>query len=127
MKKLAWITLTGLFMIGCGSAPAPAQPTIDHSKTVASFSDQERQEVCAWQTAELGGEGKVYDCGNNNKFTIKGVDDCAKGLKAIPASCTATYGDVVDCANAQAAGLCDPKWISNPACVKEFSCVPMSM
>jgi hypothetical protein len=125
MKKLAWITLTGLLMIGCGGSNA--QPSIDRSKAVASFSDQERQQACAWQTAELGGEGKVYDCGNNNKLTIKSADDCAKALKTIPSTCTATYGDMVDCATAQAAGLCDPKWLSNPGCQKEISCVPMPM
>lgn len=119
MKKLAWLTFSGLFMLGCGGAgPAPA---VDRSTPVSKLSDQQRQDFCAWSTAKLGGDNKEYDCGGE-KFTIKPAAECASTLKDVPAGCDATYGDIADCAEAQSDDFCSGKWVTNAGCQKTAAC-----
>jgi len=72
-------------------------------------------------TAKLGGENKEYDC-NGQKFTINPVAECASSLKAVPAGCSATYGDIEDCAEAQSDDFCGGKWVTNAGCQKALAC-----
>jgi hypothetical protein len=123
MKKLCFVALTGLMLIGCGGSDGGSPPpSIDRSKKVAAFTDQDREDFCAWDVAKLGGEGHVTDCGGGNHATAPKVSDCTTGLKQVPTNCAATYGDMVDCIDAQAGNVCSPDWLNNPGCKNVFNC-----
>src|SRR4051794_280103 len=96
IKTLCLVTLSSLFLLACGG---PSEPSIDHGKSLASLTDSEVQDVCAWEVANIGGDGKKIKC-DGTEFTFK-TSVCIDSMKALPASCAATYGDVVSCSNAQ--------------------------
>jgi hypothetical protein len=122
MKKLYWLTLSSLLMLGCGG---PSQPSIDHSKKLSALSASERQDACGWAASTLGGDGHEITCkdkdGNSAKVTIK-TDDCIDSFRGLSSGCTATYGDFADCADAQTHDFCGGAWLTKSSCVALRSC-----
>jgi len=117
MKKLGWLVLSTLVMVGCGG---PSQPSIDHSKKLSALSESERQDTCAWTVGTMGGDGHEITC-DGQKFTFK-TEICLNSLKNVPAGCTATFGDLASCTEAQSKDFCGGAWLSNSACMAISSC-----
>jgi hypothetical protein len=110
---LKYLPLVSLLLIACGGS-TPSSPAIDGSRKLSSLSDQERQDLCAWEISAEGGEGKQYNCSDGNKLTILSVGQCEQGLKKLNSSCELTYGDLKACADEMAKDACSA--VTSNAC-----------
>jgi hypothetical protein len=93
MKKLVFLSLV---LMACGGGSG-----VDDSKKLSDLSADESKDLCE-ELADSFPE-KTVDC-DGQMITI-GYDkaDCAGTIEPPPASCTATAGDVRDCADALSA------------------------
>jgi len=90
---------------------------VDGSKSVASLSASEQQDLCEF-TVDVEDGPRTVQC---DGFTVD-IDDvaaCVASLGEVPASCTATVADAEACALAIGD---DPCHFDSPACQPFFAC-----
>jgi hypothetical protein len=123
MKRILVLSFITL-LSACGGAPTPPS-NVDASRKLTSLNANEREEVCAWGVAELGGDGKQYTC-NGDTITIHSVDDCVSGMNHIGAECAATVGELEACTKGQASAFKSCSSDLPSECNAVAACAPTS-
>jgi hypothetical protein len=132
MSHFKWIVVAGFLYAGLATACGGGG--VSGSKTLASLSDSEANDVCNDAIDAFGTTDRVVTCPDDTMITIGvgTVSECVMGIKAIKTaapSCTATVDNFQSCAEdlktATDAQLCSDAFPAS--CEAQFACLGLGV